>query len=188
MKTAFQSYNRFFSRTVSGLLLVSLLAGGVALQADAASKLAPAKKPSASTSAKPAAAPAQPAIAVTPIALLKNPKSYLNKTVTFEGTFNSFSSLGLDYKKAFRDSKDYVSFLIKRPDVQEGMIPLSELKLIYPRKKSEDVLHLETGDRIQVKGQVFSTALNEPWLDVTEVKVIEKIKKNKESNCTQADC
>lgn len=144
------------------------------------------------TVAKPAAkpaAPSQPAQSVEPTSLLKDPALFLNKPVTFEGTFNSFSSLGLDYKKAMRSSKDYVSILIRRPDVSDHTIPLSELKLIFPRKKSESVMHLESGDVIKVTGQVFSTALNEPWVDVSEVKVIRKLKPTpKSKDCLKDEC
>lgn len=138
---------------------------------------APAKKPAAAVTAPVAEASYQ---TVSPIDLLKDPQGYVDKNVSFEGVFNNFSSLGLDYKKAMRDSKDYVSFLIRRPDVTHHTIPMSELKLIFPRKKSEDVMHLETGDKILVKGKVFSTALNEPWLDVAEIKVLHKLKPVKE--------
>jgi lysyl-tRNA synthetase class II len=130
-----------------------------------------------------------PAVKVAPNDLLKAPEQFLNKNVTFEGTFNSFSSIGLDYKKAMKSSKDYVSILIRRPDVTDHTIPLSELKMFFPRKKSESVMTLESGDIIKITGQVFSTALSEPWLEVSEVKVIQKIKtpaKNKE--CIKDEC
>ncbi len=140
---------------------------------------APAKKPAAAVTA-PAAETSASYQTVSPVDLLKDPSGFLDKNVSFEGVFNNFSSLGLDYKKAMRDSKDYVSFLIRRPDVTHHTIPMSELKLIFPRKKSEDVMHLETGDKILVKGKVFSTALNEPWLDVAEIKVLQKLKPLKE--------
>ncbi len=113
-------------------------------------------------------------IRVTPIDLLKAPDNYLDKDIQLEGTFSSFSSLGLDYKKAFRDSKEHVSLLLLRPDVTHHKIPLAELKLIYPRKKSDDVLELESGDIVSIKGHVFSTALNDPWVDVEVIDVIKK--------------
>lgn len=125
---------------------------------------------------------------VQPIDLLKDPQLYLNKKVAFEGTFNSFSSVGLDYKKAMRSSKDFVSIIIRRPDVTDHTIPLAELKLIFPRKKSEDVMHLESGDKIKITGNVFSTALNEPWLDVSDIKVLHKVKTTKPKDCTTDDC
>jgi hypothetical protein len=119
-----------------------------------------------------------PAITVTSIDLVRQPDVYLNKKVTFKATFNSFASLGLDYKKAFRDSKDFVSMLVLRPDVSpKYRIPLSELKLFFPRKKSDVVLHLDAGDTIQVTGQVFSTALGEPWMDVDLLTIVEKTAK-----------
>ncbi|HEY9744758.1 MAG TPA: hypothetical protein V6C99_00915, partial [Oculatellaceae cyanobacterium] len=68
------------------------------------------------------------AIQVDPLTLLQNPQAYLNKKVTFTGTFNRFADIALDYKKAFRDSRDYVTFFILRPDVTHSTIPLSELK------------------------------------------------------------
>jgi hypothetical protein len=130
-----------------------------------------------------------PAVKVAPNDLLKAPEQYLNKNITFEGTFNSFSSIGLDYKKAMKSSKDYVSILIRRPDVTDHTIPLSELKMFFPRKKSESVMTLESGDIIKVTGQVFSTALSEPWVEVSEVKVLHKIKTPaKSKECIKDEC
>ncbi|MEB3286120.1 MAG: hypothetical protein VKJ04_01315 [Vampirovibrionales bacterium] len=108
--------------------------------------------------------------------LLKNPTAQLNKYVELVGVFNRFSDTGLDYKKAFRDSRDYVSLFILRPDVEPRQIPLSELKLFFPRKKSDEVVNLEGGDTIRIRGKVFSTALNEPWVDVLDVKILQKTK------------
>ncbi|MBY0449613.1 MAG: hypothetical protein K2X01_03185 [Cyanobacteria bacterium] len=119
--------------------------------------------------------------------LVKSPKDFMSKPVRFEATFNSFSNLGLDYKKALRDSRDYVSFLVDRPDISYHSIPLAELKLIYPRSKSEAVINLEAGDKIQVLGKVFSSALNEPWMDVEEIQIIKKLKpkdaKKEDAHC-----
>lgn len=127
---------------------------------------------------KPSAAEIDASIAsatyVDVLALLQNPQAYLNKRVTFTGTFNRFADIALDYKKAFRDSRDYVTFFILRPDVTTSTIPLSELKLFFPRKKSSEVLDVEAGDKIQVVGTEFSTALGEPWIDVEHIKILEK--------------
>ncbi|WP_373532791.1 hypothetical protein [Vampirovibrio sp.] len=110
--------------------------------------------------------------------LLKTPGKHLNQKVTFTGTFNRFADTGLDYKKAFRDSRDYVSFFILRPDVTQHTIPLSELKLFFPRKRSNEVMELETGDKIQMVGTQFSTALDEPWVDVEHIKILQKTDKH----------
>jgi hypothetical protein len=121
--------------------------------------------------------------------LVKDPESYLEKGIAVEGVFNSFSNIGLYYPKAFRDSKDFVSVLIIRPDVSHHDIPLSELKLIFPRKRSETVLNLESGDTIELKGSLFSTALNDPWMDVEAIEIKQKSKEEKESDtCDQAHC
>lgn len=109
--------------------------------------------------------------------LLKDPAKFMNKKVTFIGTFNRFADVALDYKKAFRDSRDYVTFFVLRPDVSDRTIPMSELKLFFPRKKSNEVMDLETGDKIQVIGTEFSTALDEPWLDVEHIKIVKKTDK-----------
>ncbi len=115
---------------------------------------------------------------VDPLAVLKEPGQYMSKKVTFTGTFNRFADIALDYKKAFRDSRDYVTFFILRPDVDSHTIPLAEMKLFFPRKKSPEVMDLETGDKIQVIGTEFSTALDEPWIDVEHIKILEKTEKH----------
>ena len=123
-------------------------------------------------------APSQTAMEVKPIELVNNPTVYLHKDIKMSAQFDKFSTLGLDYKKAFRDSKDYISVLIKRPDVnKEYTIPLSELKLILKREAAEKLLDIESGDRVQIVGKVFSTALNDPWVDVTELKNLDPDKK-----------
>jgi hypothetical protein len=153
----------------------------------------PAAKPSQSNgkAAKPAAPAALPVPAseyrpVQPLELLKSPASFVNHYVTFNATFNSFSSLGLDYKRVLRDSKDYVSVLIRRPDVPHHDIPLSELKLFLPRSKSESVMELEAGDQVSVKGKVFAVALGEPWMDIDQISVLKKAKPSQKAGETTA--
>ncbi len=164
------------------VLAIGLLAGSLTLMTTqsinllaAAPKKAPVKTV-AKTAVKPAAVNYQ---TVNPVDLLKTPQTYLNQNIIFEGTFNRFTDTGLDYKKAFRDARDYVGMMIYRPDVKQHKIPLSELKMFFPRKKSEEVQDLETGDVIQVKGSIFNTALGEPWMEVTDVKVLQKTKDSK---------
>lgn len=111
---------------------------------------------------------------VDPIQLVTNPQNYLNKKIKINAQFNKFSTLGLDYPPANRSSKDYISFLIKRPveNCTDCTIPLSELKLIVKRDKAEKIIDIESGDKIELYGTVFSAALNDPWVDVLEVKVL----------------
>lgn len=115
-----------------------------------------------------------PVQTVSPLQLVKTPDQFLNKQVTFDGEFSGFTGLGLDYSKAMRSSKDYVGVLVRRPDVRHHHIPLAELKLFYPRTKSESLTTLEPGDMIRVRGKVFSTALQEPWLDIDQLTVVKK--------------
>ena len=159
---------------LSGLLTLSLAGVSVAAPPAKAKPAAPAVT-SPKPAAKPEAAkPAANAVPVAPLDLVKEPAKYMDKDIAMEGTFNRFSDMALDYKKAFKDSREFVSFLILRPDVKKHSIPLSELKLFYPRKKSDEVVELESGDVISIKGHVFSTALNEPWVDVSELKIVKK--------------
>ncbi|OGH99819.1 MAG: hypothetical protein A2039_05770 [Candidatus Melainabacteria bacterium GWA2_34_9] len=113
--------------------------------------------------------------AVDPLALVANPQSYLNKKIKMIALFDKFSTIGLDYPPVKKSSKDYISFIIKRPDVENKgqTIPLSELKFIIKRDKAEKLIDLESGDKIEIKGTVFSTALGDPWVDVDEVKILE---------------
>lgn len=92
-------------------------------------------------SAQPAAVqqPAAQTVAATPLSIVDSPKTYLNKTVIMKAKFDKFSTLGLDYKPAFKSSDDYISFLIKRDDTTHD-IPLSEMKLFLKRELAENLL------------------------------------------------
>ena len=128
----------------------------------------PARKPAAQTSN---------IINTTSLNIVNNPSKYLNKTVKMQATFDKFSTLGLDYKKALRPSDKYIGILIQRDDVIDHNIPLSEMKIFLKKEMAEKHIDLETGDKIEITAKVFSTALNDPWLDVENLVVIKKIKK-----------
>ena len=109
--------------------------------------------------------------------LLENPQNYIGKKIKFRGKFSSFTTLALDYKPAMRAAKDYISISIFRTD---SKIPLSELKLAYPVKEAKEDLvirELEEGDLLEIYGQVFSAALDEPWVDILQIKMIESAPK-----------
>jgi hypothetical protein len=118
------------------------------------------------------------AVKATPVGLqtlLKNPQPYLHKPVVFSGTFSTFSSLGLDYKPALREAKNYVTVLLFRPDVLPAhKIPLSEVKIFIRRKESEKLPDLETNYVVTIEGIPFSTALGDVWVDLTKVTVTQK--------------
>lgn len=121
---------------------------------------------------------AQTPITVKPLALVSSPKVYLNKTVIMDAKFDKFSTLGLDYKPAFRSSNDYISFLIKRDDTSFN-IPLAEMKLFLKRDMAEKFIDLKNNDEIQMKGVVFSDALGDVWVDVHELKITKKAPEEK---------
>ena len=120
---------------------------------------------------------AQNQITVNSLDVVRNPQKYLNKTITMKATFDKFSTLGLDYKPAMRSSENYIGILIKRDDVIDHTIPLSEMKMFLKRDLAEKNIDLESEDKIQITGKVFSTALGDPWIDITEIKVLQKAPK-----------
>ena len=113
----------------------------------------------------------EPVISVTPLAVVANPQAYLDKVVRMKAKFDKFSTLGLDYRAAFRSSDFYISFLIKRDDTWHD-IPLSEMKLFLKRDVAEKFIDLKTNDEIEIQGVVFSNALGDAWIDVLELKLI----------------
>ena len=109
--------------------------------------------------------------------IVKSPKVYYRNYVKITGKVDKFSTLGLDYNVIKKDSKDYISFLIKREDVKDYNIPLSELKLIVKRDYAEkELINLEPGDEIKILGRVFSLALGDPWIEVDKVEYVKKEK------------
>lgn len=117
----------------------------------------------------------------TSLNIVENPNKFLNKTVKMQATFDKFSTLGLDYNKAMRSSADYIGILIQRDDVVDHNIPLSEMKLFMKKELAEKHIDLDTGDKIEIIAKEFSTALGDPWLDITDLKIIKKIKKAEET-------
>lgn len=137
----------------------------------AVSKVAPTHKIAAATTSA-TVETAKNEIATTPLIIVNSPQSYLNKDVKFKATFDKFSGLGLDYKPALRSSQDYIGILIKRDDVKDHTIPLSEFKIFLKRTEAEKHIDLSSGDLIEIHGKVFSNALGDPWLDVDKFIVL----------------
>ncbi|MCQ2754341.1 MAG: hypothetical protein MJ231_04745 [bacterium] len=115
----------------------------------------------------------QTSVGTNPIDIINSPGNYLNKTVTINGKFSQFSTLGLDYKTALRQSDKYITFLIKRPDTTYD-IPLSEMKLFLKRKEKKKHIDLKSDDEIKFTGKVFSDALGDAWIDVDDITITKK--------------
>ena len=111
-------------------------------------------------------------IKVKPLDIIANPQAYLNQSIKMEATFDKFSTLGLDYTPAMRKSEDYIGILIRRDDITDYVMPLPEMKIFLPRKTAEKYIDLETGDKIEIEGKVFSTAMGDAWVDITKLTVI----------------
>jgi len=158
-------------RTLNTLLLISLTAGlltssNICVNADTK---APAKAVQTQVTQ---------GIYVKPLTVVNSPNTYLNKSIIMEAKFDKFSTLGLDYKPAFKSSDDYISFLIKRDDTTFN-IPLSEMKLFLKRSSAEKFIDLKTNDEVEIKGVVFSDALGDAWVDVSELKITKKAPEEK---------
>ncbi len=120
-------------------------------------------------------------IEVKPLDVVANPSQYVGKQVKFKAVFDKFSTLGLDYKPAFRDSQKYISYLIKRDDVTDHTIPLSEMKIFIKRTYAEKFIDLDSGDVIEVYGKVFSDALTDAWVDTDKLVIVSKKNKDKKA-------
>ena len=107
------------------------------------------------------------------------PTKYLNKKIKVKAKFDKFTTLGLDYKPAFKSSEEYITFLIKRDDVVNYVVPLSEMKNFLPRKIAEKYIDLKPGDEIEYTGTVFSDALSDTWVEVDSFVVTKEVFKDK---------
>lgn len=116
------------------------------------------------------------------LAIVANPDKYLNKKVKIRAKFDKFSTLGLDYKPAYRNSEKYITFLIKRDNITDHTIPLSELKNFLARDEAEKYIDLKPGDEIEYCGIVFSNALGDAWLSVDKFTVLSQKSKDKNSD------
>lgn len=114
--------------------------------------------------------------------IVANPSKYLNKHVKIRAKFDKFSTLGLDYKPAFRSSEKYITFLIKRDNVPDHTIPLSEMKNFLARETAEKYIDLKPGDEIEYSGVVFSNALGDAWISVEKFTVLNQKAKEKNSD------
>jgi hypothetical protein len=107
--------------------------------------------------------------------LVKHPHEFLNRNVKFNANFFAFSNLALDYPKPpMKPSKTYLSLLVLAPG---SRVPLSELKLamLIPKDKdpeTELLSKLKDGDQIEIIGKEFSTALDDPWVEIFKLKKI----------------
>ena len=115
------------------------------------------------------------------LAIVANPSKYLNKRVRIKAKFDKFSTLGLDYKPAFRSSEKYITFLIKRDDVTNHTIPLSEMKIFLKRDEAEKYIDLSLGDDVEFSGVVFSDALGDAWIEVEKFIVLNYKPKDEKS-------
>ena len=109
---------------------------------------------------------------VSSLDVASNPAKYLNKRIKIKAKFDKFSTLGLDYKPAYKSSDKYITFLIKRDDVVNHTIPLSEMKNFLERSVAEKYIDLKPGDEIEYSGLVFSNALGDVWIDVEKFTVV----------------
>lgn len=158
------------------MILTAIIAIGFGLATNAAVKAVnpanpvnPAKAPAV---IQKAAAPSAVYENANSLDIVANPTKYLNKRVKIKAKFDKFSTLGLDYKPAYRSSDKYITFLIKRDDVLNHTVPLSEMKNFLDRDTAEKYIELKSGDDIEYSGVVFSNALGDAWISVEKFVVL----------------
>lgn len=161
-------------------IFTAIISIGLALGVNAATETAkPAVSPPVATQ-KTINRPTVNYELVNSLDVVANPAKYLNKHIKIRATFDKFSTLGLDYKPAFRSSDKYISFLIKREDVTNHTIPLSEMKNFLAREEAEKYIDLTSGDKIEYTGIVFSNALGDVWISVDGFTVLSQQNKSKD--------
>lgn len=157
----------------STIIAVSL---GIGVSAEVKHSKAPVKVPAVAEATKCAQCGY---VSVDPLEVVKNPTKYLNKKIKVKARFDKFSTLGLDYKPAFRSSEKFITFLIKRSDVVNYTVPLSEMKNFLSRDLAEKYIDLKPGDEIEYTGTVFSDALSDTWVSVDSFTVLSETFKEK---------
>lgn len=151
---------------------------GIGVSAEVKNVKAPVKAPVAVQ--KPVTkAPDSSYVLTNPLDIVANPTKYLNKRIKIRAKFDKFSSLGLDYKPAYKNSEKYITFLIKRENVANYTVPLSEMKNFLSRDVAEKYIDLKPGDDIEYTGTVFSDALSDAWINVETFKVLNESFKEK---------
>ena len=66
---------------------------------------------------------------------------------------------------------------------------MSELKILISRKTAEKQLaKIESGDKIEIEGKMFSAALGDPWIEACKVTIIAKKEKKDDKVKTGAAC
>lgn len=159
------------------ILLTAIISMSLGLGVDAAIKSI--KNPVNTPVAVQKTSIAAPGVSCEPtnsLSIAVNPTKYLNKHVKIRARFDKFSTLGLDYKPAYRSSDKYITFLIKRDDVITHTVPLSEMKNFLSRDIAEKYIDLKPGDEIEYCGVVFSDALGDAWIEVEKFTVLNQKK------------
>lgn len=172
-----------FKNKVNIIILTAIISIGLGFGANAAVKSVQiAAAPAQKTISKPLTPATKSSISipsgmiVDSLDVVSHPAKYLNKRVTIRAKFDKFSTLGLDYKPAYKSSEKFITFLIKREDIINHTVPLSEMKNFLPKSEAEKHIDLKTGDLIEYSGVVFSNALGDVWIDVDKFKVLSQQK------------
>lgn len=183
MNTEISKRGKNMKKSLVYVLLAILLGGVYGVFESGNSYAQPATKTQSKKTAVPAAKSAQTPsyLKVTPLDVVANPQFYLNKNIKMDATFDKFSTLGLDYNPALRKSEDYIGILIRRDDITDHVMPLPEMKIFLKRKEAEKFIELESGDKVSICGKVFSTAMGDPWIEITNLTVISSKKPIKAS-------
>ena len=168
-------------KSIKTILLSAVLAIGLGIGVSAQVKniKTPAKAPVSVVKTVASSTDDSAYISTNPLDIVANPTKYLKQKVKIKAKFDKFSTLGLDYKPAYRNSEKYITFLIKRDNVTNYTVPLSEMKNFLSRDIAEKDIDLKSGDEIEYTGTVFSDALSDAWISVDSFKVLSDTFKEK---------
>lgn len=161
------------SNKTKNIILIAVISLSLGLATNAAVKnvKTPTKAPVTVQKAEPTT-PSTVYVPTSSLDIVANPTKYLNQKVKIKAKFDKFSTLGLDYKPAYRSSEKFITFLIKRDNVTSHTVPLSEMKNFLPREVAEKYIDLSTDDEIEYCGTVFSNALGDAWINVEKFTVL----------------
>lgn len=111
--------------------------------------------------------------------LVASPSSYKGTDVEFEGMFYRRDETIWNHFYTPFVADDYLSFSAWPVDARVWELSgrLTAVPTLYLRKTSEkmhDLLEVRSYDRIQIRGQVKSDYENRPWIEVHDVKILQR--------------
>ena len=55
------------------------------------------------------------------------------------------------------------------------------MKLFMTRKMAEKFVDIDPGDKVSIEGNVFLTALGDPWINISSMTILEQVNKKEKT-------